>query len=64
MVNWLMSSLGRSVTQSHASQGSVLLTVVLVLFLQVVGVVAVAIGLGDTWLDWRRRPRPKTQRSE
>lgn len=42
----------------------VLLTVVFVLFLQIVGVVAVGIGLGDTWLDWRRRLRPKSQRSE
>ncbi|MEX2182745.1 MAG: DUF2232 domain-containing protein [Gemmatimonadaceae bacterium] len=42
----------------------VLLTIVVVLFSQIVGLVAVGIGLGDTWLDWRRRPRPKSQRSE
>ncbi len=42
----------------------VLLTLILVLFSQIVGLVAVGIGLGDTWLDWRRRPRPKSQRSE
>ena len=39
-------------------------TIVLVLFLQVVGAVALALGIGDTWLDWRRRTRPKSQRSE
>ena len=38
----------------------VLLTIVLVLFPHIVGVVAAGIGLGDTWLDWRRRPRPKS----
>lgn len=42
----------------------VLWTIVLVLFLQVVGAVALALGVGDTWLDWRRRARPKSQRSE
>ena len=42
----------------------VFLTFLLALFLQVVGVMAVVVGLGDTWLDWRRRPRPTTQRSE
>lgn len=39
-------------------------TLVLVMFWSVIGVVALAIGVGDTWLDWRRRPRPKSQRSE
>ncbi len=34
------------------------------LFWYVVGVVAVGVGLGDTWFDWRRRTRPKSQRSE
>lgn len=34
------------------------------LFWHVVGMVAVAIGIGDTWFDWRRRLRPKSQRSE
>lgn len=38
--------------------------IVLVMFLQVVAAVAFAIGVGDTWLDWRRRTRPKSQRSE
>ncbi len=42
----------------------VLWTIVVVLFLQVVGAVALAVGIGDTWLDWRNRPRPKSQRSE
>ncbi len=42
----------------------VLWSIVLVLFLQVVGAVALAVGIGDTWLDWRNRPRPKSQRSE
>lgn len=37
-----------------------------ILFWHVVGVIAVAVGLGDTWFDWRRRLRPKkeSQRSE
>lgn len=34
------------------------------LFWHVVGVVSVAVGLSDTWFDWRRRLRPKSQRSE
>jgi hypothetical protein len=42
----------------------VMWTIVLVLFLNIVGVMAFVIGLGDTWLDWRRRARPKTQSSE
>lgn len=42
----------------------VLWTIVVVLFLQVTVAVALAIGIGDTWLDWRNRPRPKSQRSE
>lgn len=39
-------------------------TLILLLFPQIVGLVAAGIGLGDTWLDWRRRPRPTSQRSE
>lgn len=39
-------------------------TLLLVMFWSVIGAVALAIGVGDTWLDWRRRPRPKSQRSE
>jgi hypothetical protein len=42
----------------------VIWTIVLVLFLQIIGAMAFVIGLGDTWLDWRRRARPKTQSSE
>lgn len=42
----------------------VFLTILLVLFPQIIGVVAAVLGVGDTWLDWRRRPRPTTQRSE
>jgi len=30
------------------------------LFYNVVGVLALGLGLGDTWLDWRRRAKPKT----
>jgi hypothetical protein len=43
---------------------TVFLAVFALFFWYVVGVVAVGIGLGDTWLDWRRRLRPKSQRSE
>ncbi len=42
----------------------VLLAIVLVLFPHIIGVVAAVLGVGDTWLDWRRRPRPTTQRTE
>lgn len=42
----------------------VMLTIFTLLFWHVVGVVAAGIGLGDTWFDWRRRSRPKSQRSE
>lgn len=42
----------------------VFLTIFTLLFWHVVGMVAAGIGLGDTWLDWRRRSRPKSQRSE
>ena len=31
-----------------------------VLFWNVLGVLALGLGLGDTWLDWRSRPKPKT----
>ena len=30
-----------------------------VLFWLVLGVLALGVGVGDTWLDWRRRVRPK-----
>lgn len=42
----------------------VFLFIFTVFFWHVVGMVAVVIGIGDTWFDWRRRLRPKTQRSE
>jgi hypothetical protein len=34
------------------------------LFWPVVGAVALALGLGDTWFDWRRATRRESQRSE
>lgn len=43
---------------------TVLWSIVLVLFWSVIAAVALVIGVGDTWLDWRRRPRPQSQRSE
>ncbi len=39
-------------------------SVVLVMFWSIIAAVALVIGVGDTWLDWRRRPRPQSQRSE
>lgn len=42
----------------------VFLTIFTLLFWHVVGIMAALIGLGDTWMDWRRRSRPKSQRSE
>lgn len=50
VVLWLLSP-GRLVTA--------LLFVFGVVFWQVLGVVALGVGVGDTWLDWRRRPRPR-----
>lgn len=43
---------------------AVLWSLVLVLFWKFFAAVALVIGVGDTWLDWRRRPRPQSQRSE
>lgn len=43
---------------------AVLWSIVLVMFWSVIAAVALVIGVGDTWLDWRRRPRPQSQRSE
>lgn len=43
---------------------SVVFVIFTVLFWYLVGAVAVGVGLGDTWFDWRRRVRPKSQRSE
>ena len=42
----------------------VFLTIFTLLFWHVVGIVAAVLGLLDTWQDWRRRPRPTSQRSE
>jgi hypothetical protein len=39
---------------------TVLLVSVSVLFAGAAGVIFVGLGLGDTWLDWRRRERPST----
>jgi hypothetical protein len=36
----------------------VLWSIVLVMFWSVIAAVALVIGVGDTWLDWRNRPRP------
>ena len=38
---------------------SVALAVLGVLFWNVLGVMALGLGVGDTWLDWRSRARPK-----
>jgi hypothetical protein len=39
----------------------VALTIALAIFMwPILGVFALGIGLGDTWLDWRSRPRPTT----
>lgn len=43
---------------------AVLWSIVLVMFWSVIAAVALVIGVGDTWLDWRNRPRPQSQRSE
>jgi hypothetical protein len=42
----------------------VLWSIVLVMFWSVIAAVALVVGVGDTWLDWRNRPRPQSQRSE
>jgi hypothetical protein len=39
----------------------VTMTIALAIFMwPILGVFALGIGLGDTWLDWRSRPRPTT----
>ena len=39
----------------------VTMTIALAIFMwPLLGVFALGIGLGDTWLDWRSRPRPTT----
>jgi hypothetical protein len=43
---------------------TVILIVFTLLFWYVVGAVAAAVGLGDTWLDWRRTSRQRSQRTE
>ena len=43
---------------------TLLWSIVLVMFWSVIAAVALVIGVGDIWLDWRRRPRPQSQRSE
>jgi len=40
------------------------LTIFTLLFWHIVGIAAAVLGLLDTWQDWRRRPRPTSQRSE
>ena len=37
-----------------------MLVVIALLFWNVLGVMALGLGVGDTWLDWRSRARPKT----
>jgi hypothetical protein len=37
-----------------------MLVVIALLFWNVLGVMALGLGVGDTWLDWRNRARPKT----
>lgn len=43
---------------------TVFLVLFTVFFAYVVAAVATIVGLGDTWFDWRRRPRQRSQRSE
>jgi hypothetical protein len=43
---------------------TVFLIVFTLVFWWVVGSVAAAVGLGDTWFDWRRASRQRSQRSE
>jgi Predicted membrane protein (DUF2232) len=52
---WFLSP-GRAMT--------VLLVLFTVFFWQVVVTVSAGLGLGDTWFDWRRTSRPRSQRSE
>jgi hypothetical protein len=52
---WFLSP-GRAMT--------VLLVLFTVFFWQVVVTVSAGLGLGDTWFDWRRKSRPRSQRSE
>lgn len=45
---------------SPGQMATALLVVFSLLFWNVLGVMALGIGVGDTWLDWRSRARPKT----
>ena len=45
---------------SPGQLATALLVVFSLLFWNVLGVMALGIGVGDTWLDWRSRARPKT----
>ena len=45
---------------SPGRMATTLLVVVSLLFWNVLGVMALGIGVGDTWLDWRSRAKPKT----
>jgi hypothetical protein len=43
---------------------TVVLVVFSVVFWPVVMIVSAGLGLGDTWFDWRRASRQRSQRSE
>lgn len=45
---------------SPGRMATALLVVFSLLFWNVLGVMALGVGVGDTWLDWRSRARPKT----
>ncbi len=54
---------GAGVTLFFLAPGRVMMVVLVslsVLFAGTAGVIFVGLGLGDTWLDWRRRARPST----
>jgi hypothetical protein len=54
---------GAGVALFFLAPGRVMMVVLVgvsVLFAGAAGVIFVGLGLGDTWLDWRRRPRPST----
>ena len=54
---------GAGVALFYLAPGRVMMIVLVsvsVLFASAAGVIFVGLGLGDTWLDWRRRQRPST----
>jgi hypothetical protein len=60
VLSWFMApgSLGITLSVGFIMLAAPIIQVFAALALMALGVAALALGLGDTWADWRRRPRP------